>query len=58
MFELKKILGSMLMPLPLLGLLCFIGLLIALRSNKFARMLVSLRSAVYYLLALPLSAKK
>lgn len=36
MFELKKILGAMLMPLPLLGILCFIALVIALRTNKLS----------------------
>jgi uncharacterized SAM-binding protein YcdF (DUF218 family) len=34
MFELKKILGAMLMPLPLFALLCFVCLLIALRTKK------------------------
>ena len=50
MFELKKILGGLLMPLPLLGLVSLILLIFALKQRKVA-IALSLMSLVTLLLA-------
>lgn len=48
MFELKKIIGSLVMPLPLLGLFCVICLFMALRGSKPAAIL-GLLSSIFLL---------
>ena len=58
MFELKKILGSMLMPLPFLSILCFIGLLIALRTNKFSAYLGLIAISCLLLISTPFIGQK
>lgn len=58
MFELKKILGAMLMPLPLLGLLCFIALVVALRTNKLSVYIGIITISCLLLLSTPFIGQK
>lgn len=56
MFELKKILGGLLMPLPLLGLLSLILLIFALKQRKLALVLSLLSLTTLLLASTPLVA--
>ena len=58
MFELKKILGAMLMPLPFLGMLCFIALIIALRTNKFSAYIGIIAISCLLLISTPFIGQK
>ncbi|WP_064436000.1 YdcF family protein [Pseudoalteromonas neustonica] len=58
MFELKKILGAMLMPLPLFGLICALCFLIALRNNKVAAFTGLLVTCALMLISTPFMGQK
>ncbi|NMM40273.1 YdcF family protein [Pseudoalteromonas arctica] len=58
MFELKKIIGAMLMPLPLSGLLCFVCLLMALRTNKGSVLIGLISISCLLLISTPFIGQK
>ncbi|KPZ52163.1 MULTISPECIES: YdcF family protein [unclassified Pseudoalteromonas] len=56
MFELKKLLGGLIMPLPLFGLLTFVMLVLAFRGRKPALVLASLSILTLIVLSTPFAA--
>ncbi|WP_249326167.1 YdcF family protein [Pseudoalteromonas sp. S2893] len=53
MFELKKLLGGLIMPLPLFGLLAFVMLVLAFRARRSALVIASLSILVLLVLSTP-----
>lgn len=58
MFELKKIVGAMLMPLPLLGLICLACLLLSFRSNKVTSLIGLFAISLLLVISTPFIAQK
>lgn len=58
MFELKKIIGSIMMPLPLLGLLCLLCFIFTLRNHKLASIVGIIFVATLLLISTPFIAQK
>jgi len=58
MFELKKIIGSMLMPLPLLGFLCLLCFMFTLRNHKLASIVGFVVIATLLSISTPYIAQK
>lgn len=58
MFELKKIIGAMLMPLPLLGIACVVCLCMTFRSNKVLSLIGLLAISCLLLISTPFFAQK
>ena len=56
MFELKKLLGGLIMPLPLFGLLAFVMLVLAFRARKSALVIASLSLLALLVLSTPFAA--
>ncbi|WP_417655593.1 YdcF family protein [Pseudoalteromonas atlantica] len=56
MFELKKLLGGLIMPLPLFGLLAFVMLVLAFRARKSALVIASLSIFALLVLSTPFAA--
>ncbi len=56
MFELKKLLGGLIMPLPLFGLLAFVMLVLAFRARKPALVIASLSLLALLVLSTPFAA--
>lgn len=56
MFELKKFIGGLIMPLPLFGLIAFVMLILAFRGRKPALVLASLSIFILLVLSMPFTA--